>query len=63
MSEKVERFAREYAKEYAKEYAVNEMANCVSNLMKNMKCTLDQALNAMGIQGEEEKQIKEILQK
>ena len=59
MSEKVERFAREYAKEYA----VNEMANCVSNVMKNMKCTLDQALHAMGIQGEEEKQIKEILQK
>lgn len=46
-----------YAKEYAKEYAVREKMIAIKNLMENMKLTLDQALNALGIQGDERKLI------
>ena len=49
MSEAVEK----YAKKYAKEYAVKEKVISVKNLMANTNFTLDQALNALGIQGEE----------
>lgn len=51
-----------YAKEYAKEYAVKEKMISVKNLMENMKLTVDQALNALGIQGDERKTIINQLQ-
>ena len=38
---------------YAKKYAVKETVISVKNLMANTNFTLDQALNALGIQGEE----------
>ena len=53
----------EYAKEYAKEYAAKEKAVSVRNLMENMKLTLEQALNALGIQGDERTFITKQLQK
>ena len=51
-----------HAKEYAKEYAVKEKMISVKNLMENMKLTVDQALNALGIQGDERKTIINQLQ-
>ena len=57
MCEAVEKYAKEYAKKYAKEYAVREKMIAIKNLMENMKLTLDQALNALGIQGDERKLI------
>lgn len=51
-----------YAEEYAKEYATNEKMISVKNLMENMKLTLEQALDAMGIQGDERTVIAERLQ-
>lgn len=62
MCEAVEKYAEEYAKEYAKEYATNEKMISVKNLMENMKLTLEQALDAMGIQGDERTVIAERLQ-
>ncbi len=70
MCEAVEKYAKEYAKEhakeyaeeYAKEYAINEKAISVKNLMENMKLTLEQALDAMGIQDDERTMIAERLQ-
>ena len=59
MSEAVER----YAKEYAKECVAQEKIVGIRNLMKNMKLSLEQALNALGIQGEERERIKGQLQK
>ena len=53
---------RKYAMEYAKEYAVKEKMISVKNLMENMKLTVDQALNALGIQGDERKTIINQLQ-
>jgi hypothetical protein len=49
MSEIVE----EYARKYAREYAEKEKIVSIQNLMKNMKLTLEQALNALEIQGDE----------
>ena len=63
VSEAVERYAKEYAKKYAKECVEQEKAISVKNLMENVKFTLEQALNALGIQGEEREQIKRQLQK
>ena len=59
MSEIVEK----YAKEYAKEYAAKEKIVSVKNLMGNMKLTLEQALNALGVQGDERELIMRQLQK
>lgn len=42
-----------YAKKYAKKYAVNEKIGSVKNLIKNTKFTLEQALDALEIQGDE----------
>lgn len=53
MCEAVQKYAEEYAKEYAKEYAAKEKSVSVKNLMHNMKLNLDEALNALGIQGDE----------
>lgn len=50
MSEAVERYAREYAE--------REKNVGIRNLMKIMKFSLEQALNALGIQGEERERIK-----
>lgn len=44
---------QKYAEEYAKEYAAKEKSVSVKNLMHNMKLNLDEALNALGIQGDE----------
>lgn len=44
---------QKYAEEYAKEYAAKEKSGSVKNLMHNMKLNLDEALNALGIQGDE----------
>ena len=67
MSEIVEeyarKYAREYAKEYAKEYVEKEKIVSIQNLMKNMKLTLEQALNALEIQGDEREVITKQLQK
>ena len=52
-----------YAKEYAKEYAIREKIVSVKNLMENTKSTLEQALNALGIQGDERELITKQLQK
>lgn len=61
--EKMCEAVEEYAKEYAKEYAAKEKAVSVRNLMENMKLTLEQALNALGIQGDERTFITKQLQK
>ncbi len=57
MCEAVEKYAREYAKEhakdYAKDYVVRERVCNVRNLMDSLKFTLDQALDALKIQGSE----------
>jgi len=42
---------------------VKEKIVSVKNLMQNMKWSVDQALNALGIQGDERKMIMEQLQK
>ena len=46
-------FSQKLAEEYAKEYAAKEKSVSVKNLMHNMKLNLDEALNALGIQGDE----------
>lgn len=53
----------EYAKEYAKEYAAKETIVNIKNLMKNMNLTLEEALNALGIQGSERGYIVQSYQK
>ena len=52
----------EAVEKYAKEYAVKEKMISVKNLMENMKLTVDQALNALEIQGDERKTIINQLQ-
>ena len=44
---------QEYAKEYASECLKTEKAELVENFMKNMNLTLEQALDAAGIHGED----------
>ena len=53
----------EAVEKYAKEYAVREKIVSVKNLMENTKFTLEQALNALGIQGDERELITKQLQK
>ena len=59
MCEAVEKYARNYAD---KKVMKSQVTN-VQNLMENMKITLGQALDAMGIQGDERVLITEQLQK
>ena len=59
MCEAVEKYARNYAD---KKVMKSQVTN-VQNLMENMKLTLEQALDAMGIQGDERVLITEQLQK
>ena len=54
---------QEYAKEYASECLKMEKAELVENFMKNMNLTLEQALDAAGIHGEERDAIIQLLQK
>ena len=61
--EKMSQIVEEYAKEYAKECMQVEKVETVSTLMKNMKWTLNQALDALGIQGDERINISEQLKK
>lgn len=51
MSESVKEFAKEYAKEYVKKYKDERDVISVKKLMENLQLTLDQALNALDIQG------------
>lgn len=53
---------QEYAKEYASECLKTEKAELVENFMKNMNLTLEQALDAAGIHGEERDAIIQLLQ-
>ena len=54
---------QEYAKEYASECLKTEKAELVENFMKNMNLTLEQALDAAGIHGEERDAIIQLLQR
>ena len=64
MCEAVQKYAEEYAKEYAKEYSAERTMIIVENFMKNMNFTLEQSLDAAGIQGEErELLIKQLQEK
>ena len=67
MCEAVEKFAKEIAEEYAKEYAKEYADDCnvtnVQNLMTNLKFTLEQALDALNIQGDSRAYIIAQLQK
>ena len=53
----------EAVENYAKEYAVKEKIISVQNLMANTNSTLEQALNALEIQGDERDFITKQLQK
>ena len=55
--------AKEVAKEAAKEATRSEKLNSVKSLMENMKFSLEQALNALGIKGDERVIIMKQLQK
>lgn len=63
MCEAVQEYAEEYAKEYAEERVSEKTLMIVENLVKNAKFTLDQALDAAGIQGEERETIIRLWQK
>ena len=67
MCESVQKYAEEYAEKYGdereKKGALSAKTVSVRNLMENMKFTLEQALNALGIQGEERTAILKQLQK
>ena len=52
----------EAVEEYAKEYAIKEKIVSVKNLMENMQHSLEQALDALGIQGKERTIISNQLQ-
>lgn len=52
----------ESVEKYGDERVVKANVKSVKNLMENMKLTLDQALNALGIQGDERKMIMKQLQ-
>ena len=43
----------EKVQKYAEEYSINKDVEKIRNLMQNMKWTLEQALNALGITGDE----------
>ena len=52
-----------YAEKYGDKRELRGKINSVSNLMENMKWSLEQALNALGIQGEERVLISKQFQK
>lgn len=53
----------ESVEKYGDERAIKANVKSVKNLMENMKLTLDQALNALGIQGDARELITKQLQK
>lgn len=53
----------ELVQKYGDERAIESYMISVKNLMENMKLTLEQALNALGIQGDERTIITNKLQK
>lgn len=53
----------EAVEKYAAKRVTEEKVVSVKNLMENMKLTLEQALNALGIQGDERNFITQQLQK
>jgi predicted transposase/invertase (TIGR01784 family) len=61
--EYAEKYAEKYAEEYAEEYATKRDFERVKNLMNNMKLTLEQALDALGIAGQERATFVQQLQK
>lgn len=54
---------QKYAEEYAKEYSTERTMIIVENFMKNMNFTVEQSLDAAGIQGEERELLINQLQK
>lgn len=54
---------QEYAREYANECVNEKTLAIVENFMENMNLTLEQALDAAGIHGEERESIIQLLQK
>ena len=52
---------QEYAEKYGEQRAINTAITIVKNLIKNTNCTLEQALDAAGIQGEDRTHILEQL--
>lgn len=54
---------QKYAEEYAKEYSTERTMIIVENFMKNMNFTVEQSLDAAGIQGEERELLIKQLQK
>ena len=63
MCESVQTYAENYGEKRAELAAKNEKVNLVKNLMINMKLTLDQALNALDIQGDDRTFVTKQLQK
>ena len=53
---------RRYAEEYAEGRVVDSKVEIIKNLMKNMKFTLEQALKATGVTGEEKEIVIKKLQ-
>lgn len=53
---------QEYAEKYADQRAIDTTINIVKNVIKNTNCTLDQALDVAGIQGEERELVIKQLQ-
>ncbi|SDB31128.1 hypothetical protein SAMN02910298_01540 [Pseudobutyrivibrio sp. YE44] len=52
---------QKYAEEYAKEHTLDSVAVNVKNLMTNMNWSMEQALDALGIEGDERAAIMEKL--
>ena len=63
VKECVEERVKECVEERVKERVEKEKTISVQNLMNNMKWTLDQALDALGIKGQERTLITQQLQK
>ena len=63
INERVEERVEERVKECVEERVEKEKTILVQNLMNNMKWTLDQALDALGIKGNERTLITQQLQK
>ena len=56
MSEAVERYAKKYAKKYSNKKAKHTRVSDVKSLMYTMKMTLEQALDALQITEQKERQ-------
>ena len=63
MCESVERYAEKKSKKSAETSRINTLVNNVRLMMKNMKCSLEDALNALEISGNERTLITKQIQK